>query len=286
MTGYGYAKASDLSRQITVEIRSVNHRFFDASIRCQRSLMFLEDTIRQTARSALERGHIDVFVDYKNSAGSIVNVNDSLAGMYQDALSRLADRLQMKNEELPLSFYAALPEILTVEQAEDDKEQIGVLLMDALSQAICQVEQMRLTEGENLKNDLLVKLSEIENGLQRIEQLAPQVPIRYAERLERRIAELIGDKADPQRIAQEVGIMADRCAVDEEITRFKSHIAQFRETIHLESACGKKLDFLIQEMNREMNTIGSKASDESITRLVVQCKTLIEKLREQIQNVI
>ncbi len=284
MTGYGYSRMTQDTRCITVEIRSVNHRYLDIAPRLPKNLLFLEETLTGTIKSRISRGHIDVYVDYRNTVPGIMKIDKDLVERYRDGIDQISALIGREEAVLP-SFYAMLPDVMRVEPVQDDADAVKALLLSALDEAIDSVVVMREREGKKLRDDILMYASSISATVDLIAEAAPSVPLKYQKRLEKRLSELKLHDIDPVRIAQEVGMMADRCAVDEEIARLRSHITQIRTVCDQESACGKQMDFIVQEMNREMNTIGSKASDEAISKMVISGKNDIEKLREQVQNV-
>lgn len=286
MTGYGREQIVRDGREMTVELKSVNHRFLDVSLRMPRHLSFAEDHIRRQLSAALKRGHVDVFVTYRNARPDArqVTVDTALAAAYRDAMAELSRATGAAND-VPLYRYAQLPDVLTVTENEEDCEAVGALLRDTLALALDDLAQMRAREGAALEADLTVHLQLLEDLRQKILLRAPGVVQDYRQRLIQRVAELGAAEADPQRLAQEVAIFADRAAIDEELSRLESHIHQAYALMGGQAECGSKLNFLVQEMNREVNTIGSKALDGEIAQLVVEAKSEIEKLREQIQNV-
>lgn len=286
MTGYGKVQLSAEGREITVELKSVNHRFLDISCRLPRALSFAEDALRKTIGQYLKRGHVDVFVNYQNMRkdARVVRVDANLAEQYRDAVKQLCE-ITGAEDDCKASYYAQLPEVITVEVAQDDQDAVLALLKDAACQALAQMVNMRTHEGEALKKDLSDHLALMEKQVAMIAVRAPEVPKLYQERLLARLNDMQVNELDQQRLAQEVALMADHCAIDEELSRLSSHIAQTRLVMEQQGEAGRKLDFLVQEMNREANTIGSKASDAEIAQLVVDLKSEIEKLREQIQNV-
>ena len=285
MTGYGSAQTERDGRMITVEVKSVNHRFLDLSFRLPKGLLYLEDDLRRGVSSRISRGHAEVFVTYKNRRADAVRmtVNEELAALYRDAASRLAGILDKPND-CGTAFFASLPDMITLEEAEDDREAVAALAAETLDRALDGLVEMRRREGFRMKGDLETHMALLEDEVTQIEILAPHVPAVYRERLTERLRDL-GAEVDPQRLAQEVALMADRCAIDEELARLRSHFSQMRAAFSEEGPSGKRMDFLIQEMNREVNTIGSKASDAGITLHVVAAKGEIEKMREQVQNV-
>ena len=234
----------------------------------------------------MKRGHVDAFITYRNSRPDArrVSVDPALAAAYRDAMAELSEATGVVND-MPLYRYAQLPDVLTVTENEEDCEAVGALLRDTIALALDDLTRMRSREGEALKADLTVHLKLLESLRQRILARAPGVVEDYRQRLTQRIAELGATEIDSSRVVQEVAIFADRAAIDEELSRLDSHIHQAYLLMDGEAECGSKLNFLVQEMNREVNTIGSKALDAEIARLVVEAKSEIEKLREQIQNV-
>lgn len=286
MTGYGRRQCSRDGREITVEIKTVNHRFLDVSCRLPRALSFAEDALRRQIAGRLRRGHVDVTVGYVNlrSDAREVRVDEALALQYRDALSRLHTALGGENN-IGLSFIASQPDVITVTVCEENQEAVLALLEETASEALDDVCAMRKKEGDVLRADLRSHLDAVAGLREKIAQLAPQVPLIYRDKLKARLKEMGVESLDEQRLVQEVALMADRCAIDEELSRLLSHIAQMRQALDAEEETGRRLDFLTQELNREVNTIGSKASDAEITRLVVEAKSEIEKLREQVQNV-
>ena len=286
MTGYGRTQCVQDGREMTVEVKSVNHRFLDVSPRLPRHLGFAEDMLRKQISGTMQRGHVDVFVTYRNARADArkVTCDAALAAAYRDAMAELAAATGAENN-VSLYEYAQLPDVLTVTEQEEDREAVGELLMQTLSGALKEADAMRLREGEALKNDLTVHLQALEALRVRIAERAPGVTEDYRVRLLQRVAECGVQEIDQQRLIQEVAIFADRAAIDEEISRLDSHIRQAYKLMDGAEMCGSKLNFLVQEMNREVNTIGSKAMDADIAKMVVDAKSEIEKLREQIQTV-
>ncbi len=297
MTGYGRRQVSRDGREMTVEVKTVNHRFLDISCRLPRALSFAEDAVRKQIGAALKRGHADVNVTYLNLCQDArqVRVDEGLARQYRDAMLLMRGTLfevgvnisdEMRHlSDHDVSFIASQPDVLQVTVAEEDQEAVLSLLTEALALALEDVAAMREKEGAALRDDLTFHLGEVQRLRDEINLLAPRVPVIYRDKLQARLRELGVKELDEQRLAQEVAIMADRCAIDEELSRLLSHIGQMRQAIEAEGETGRRLDFLTQELNREVNTIGSKASDAEITKLVVAAKSEIEKLREQVQNV-
>ena len=290
MTGYGRRQRALDGREITVELKTVNHRFLDISCRLPRALSFAEDAVRKQLGAALRRGHVDVNVTYVNLRQDAreVRVDEGLAQQYRAALQKLRETTGEAGLFTPgrdAFWIAQQPEVMQITVKDEDQEAVLSLLSDTLRDALSDVTAMREKEGAALQADLTFHLDEVERLRNEIAQLAPRVPRIYQEKLQARIRELGIQELDQQRLSQEVAIMADRCAIDEELSRLVSHIFQMRQALAAEGETGRRLDFLTQELNREANTIGSKASDADITRLVVAAKSEIEKLREQVQNV-
>lgn len=286
MTGYGRKQVLQDGRELTVEIKTVNHRFLDIAFRLPRAFAFAEDGIRKHMGEYLKRGHADVNMMYRNSRSDAreLSLDEALVAKYADAYRKIG--VLIGNEQpCPPSFIAAQPDVLTLSVCEEDQEAVQKLIGETLEMVLSDVCRMRETEGEALKQDLAFHLDQLDKIRNEIERLAPDVPKAYQEKLQVRLAELGVKEMDPVRLSQEVALMADRCAIDEELSRLISHIAQFRSTMEQEGEVGRRLDFLTQELNREVNTIGSKASDAEIAKLVVAAKSEIEKIREQVQNV-
>ena len=278
MTGYGRCQAVLDGREMTLEVKTVNHRFLDLSFRLPRNVGFLEEMLRRELTSGFQRGHMDVFVAYRNTRSDArqVRVDAALAGAYMEA-ARQVQEIAGAGEPLSAAQLMALPDVVQITEAQEDQGAVEQLVKLALEQVTAQVRAMRAREGDALRRDLTEHLDALAQLRERMAARAPQVPQAYRERLIARLAELA--------VEQEVAIFADKCAIDEELSRLASHIAQMRACLDEDGAVGRRLDFLTQEMNREVNTIGSKASDLEITQAVVAAKSEIEKLREQVQNV-
>ena len=287
MTGYGSAKGTVEGQEITVELKSVNNRFLDCSVRMPRSFLFAEDAVKKAVTAGVTRGKVDVFVSAQASqdSGTVVLVNEGLAREYRDAIARIAESLGLENGLTAFSI-ARLPDVLTVECREIDKDKATAALAEITAKAVEEFNAMREREGEWLRRDMLAKLDTIEKLVSIVEERSPQTVKEYRERLEARLREVLEDRSlDEQRVITEAAIFADRTAVDEETVRLRSHIAQFRTLLQEGSPILRKPDFLVQELNREMNTIGSKCSDSYLAQVVVDLKSELEKIREQIQNV-
>lgn len=287
MTGYGSAKGSVEGQEITVELKSVNNRYLDCSVRLPRNFLFAEDTVKQAVSAGISRGKVDVFVSAQASqdSGTVVSVNEELARGYRDAVARIAETLGLESGLNAFSL-ARFPDVLTVERRELDKDKAAAALSEITAKAVEEFNAMREREGERLRRDMLGKLETIEGLVSVVEERSPQTVKEYRERLEARLRDILADRSlDEQRVITEAAIFADRTAVDEETVRLRSHIAQFRTMLEEGSPIGRKMDFLVQEFNRESNTIGSKCSDASLAKVVVDLKSEIEKIREQLQNV-
>ncbi len=287
MTGYGSARGAVGGQTFLVEIKSVNNRFLDCSVRLPRSFLFAEDTVKNVISSGVSRGKVDVFVTAQSSseADTSVSVNLALAEEYRNALRDIADRLGVEFRA-DAAVIARFPDVLTVEKKELDADEIRGSLSDLTRKALEEFNAMRAREGERLREDMLLKLKNISDLVTVVEERSPETVREYRERLEARLRELLDDRGvDEQRLITEAALFADKTAVDEETVRLRSHIAQFGTMLEDGSPIGRKMDFLMQEFNRESNTIGSKCSDAALAKVVVELKSEIEKLREQLQNV-
>ena len=286
MTGYGSGKIQKNGWEVTVDLKTVNHRFLDLSLRLPRNLAFLEQTVREQVSRQIRRGHVDVFLTVTQPAGSAsqVECDPELAALYVQAAMQIAAKTDVPND-VTVSRLMQQDGVVTLTEAEMDEEAVAAACEEAAAAAAEQVTKMRDQEGIHLKEDLKTHLDAAAVLREKIGERAPLVVAEYRDKLESRLKQLTTDGVEPQRLAQEVAIIADRCAIDEELARLESHIRQMNQYLEAEGEIGKKMDFLIQEMNREANTIGSKASDAGIAQHVVDLKSEIEKLREQIQNV-
>ena len=288
MTSFGRAQSEEGNAHLfSIEMKSVNNRYLDINVRLPKFIIALEEEIRKIINKRLNRGKVDIFINYKNygenSAMPILNM--ALAKKYYNCLKELSNTLDI-TDDITVSKIAKFPEVITLEVQEEDLEEILAELKPLLDSALDSMVDMRVTEGEKLKEDILFKLKDIENKVNNIESLSDEIPKQYKARLEDRLKELTkGIILDEERLAMEVAILADKAAVDEEITRLHSHLDQMRKTLNLNEPIGRKLDFIVQEMNRETNTIGSKANDMDMTNTVINIKNLIEKIREQVQNI-
>ena len=286
MTGCGSGKVQQDGWEVTVDLKTVNHRFLDISMRLPRNIAFLEQTVRDRVSTKVHRGHVDVFLTVRRTDSSSTEVvcDPDLAMLYADAADKLSAQTGVQND-LTVSRLMKMEGVLTLNEREMDEEMVSAICAEATDIAVARLVQMREREGQNLKEDLSVHLDAVFQLRRQILKRAPLVVDEYREKLQARLNNMLTEAIDPQRIVQEVAILADRCAIDEELARLESHIRQMRTYLNTDGEIGKKMDFLIQEMNRETNTIGSKASDAEIAQHVVDLKSEIEKLREQIQNV-
>ncbi len=287
MTGYGRICVERDGRQLTVELKSVNHRFLDLSFRMPRSFNALEDMMRKQIGARLSRGHVDVFVTYRNMRedSRCVMVDEALLSAYMNALDQIREKAALADNRALMQM-AQMHDVLVVTEAEEDQEALKALMRDALSGALDQMVQMRTREGASLKTDILDRINRLEKMTLSIEERYPATVEEYRKRLRTRVEELMeGAVMDEQRLIQEVAVMADRSAIAEETVRLHSHFAQVREMAEAAEPIGRKLDFIVQELNREVNTISSKSQDVPITKLVISAKAEIEKIREQVQNI-
>ncbi|MBS5150184.1 MAG: YicC family protein [Butyricicoccus pullicaecorum] len=287
MTGYGRARKSVDGREISVEVRAVNHRYLDVNLKCPRAYGFLEEALKKAASTRIARGKVDVFVQILGTSADDlkVSVNTALAQHYMNALCALSEATGLPNDVSLLSL-ARMPEVLVEEQAEPDTERLTAGVLEIFHEALGEFDAMRTVEGEKMAADVRMRGQTILSLLEKVEERAPQRTIEYREKLEKRMQELLADTTiDPQRILTEAAVFADRTAIDEETVRLRSHLSQMDEMLKDEKPIGRKLDFLVQEMNRESNTIGSKANDVALSKIVVELKSEIEKIREQIQNI-
>lgn len=287
MTGYGKGIASIDGRELTIELKSVNHRFLDIGMRVPRILSCTEDVVRHTLSARLSRGHVDVFFNYRNTRtdSKTVRIDETLLLAYLKA-AREANQTAGLPDDLTLTAALRLPDVTEIVPEEEDTEVLKELASRATSLAIDALEEMRLSEGQRLRSALLDSVLKMQAYRNSIMERAPFVAEDYRKKLYERISTVITDvEPDASRLATEIALFADRACIDEEIVRLGSHITQFLAYLEAEEPIGRKMDFIIQEMNRECNTIGSKANDSELTAVVLLCKAEIEKLREQIQNV-
>ena len=289
MTGFGRAEYTDGKRNITVEIKSVNHRYSAISVQMPRRYSFSEDRVKAVVKSRLKRGKVDVSIMVENITENDINIklNEPIARQYFENLKTLQDNFDLSGE-ITLRLLATMPDVMKAIPDVDDEEEIAKAILIPVEEAAANLEKMREVEGEKLAEDLLSRGETIKSILDKIAERAPGVVVDYTAKLRERITELLAGNATipEERILTEAAIFADKCAIDEEITRLNSHLIQLKKIVDSPNdAEGKKLDFLVQEMNREANTIGSKANDITITNYMLEIKSEIEKIREQVQNV-
>ena len=288
MTGFGRCEVSEGDRKFTVEMKGVNHRYLDANIRMPKKLNFVDSAIRTVLKQYVTRGKVDIFITYEDFAENQVALkyNESLAKEYLDAFKKMEETFGLEND-IRVSTVSRCPEVLTMEEQSADEDELWKGLKKALEGALKQFVETRGIEGENLKNDIIAKLDGMSEKVACIEVRSPEIVAEYRAKLEEKVKELLADtQMDEGRIAAEVVIFADKICTDEEVVRLKSHIAHMKETFATEeNGIGRKLDFIAQEMNREANTILSKANDIEVSNYAIDLKTEIEKVREQIQNI-
>ena len=289
MTGFGRSEHSDGKRNITVEIKSVNHRYGDISVKMPRRYSFAEEKIKSTVKKTVSRGKVDVSIIVENLTEDDVTVklNAMVAKQYVDNLEELRKSFDLEGD-VTLQFLATLPDVMKAVPDVEDEEEICRAIQIPLEQAVKNLDHMRIVEGQKLSEDLLMRGGLIRDFVKKIEERSPSVTAAYTEKLRERVKELIGNNVTipEDRILLEAAIFADKCSITEELVRLDSHMLQLKNIIEKSSQpAGKKLDFLVQEMNREANTIGSKANDIEITNLMLEIKSEIEKIREQIQNI-
>ena len=287
MTGYGGAKSSEGAYKLSVELKSVNNRYLDTSVRLPRSFMYAEEMVKSTVSAHVSRGKVDVFISFDAAAaeGVAVIVNDDLAAGYKAAIESIGEKLGL-NSELTAYQIAKLPDVLALDKKELEKEEAQKELTRVLGLALADYDAMRQREGRKLFDDISSRLNTLENFVAFIESRSPQTVEEYRDRLTRRMQEILESKQlDESRILTEAAIYADHIATDEETVRLRSHIEQIRGMLADDAPAGRKLDFIVQELNRETNTIGSKCNSGDITRAVLDMKSEIEKIREQVQNI-
>ena len=287
MTGYGRAKLDKNNRIYKIEIKSVNHKYSDITIKIPRSLSYLEDDVKKQIASNISRGKIDVFVGFENysQADKQITINEELAKQYIQKFKKLAEENELSSN-ISITEITKLPDVVTLKETDDDEEIIKDELLECTKEAINNFIEMRLQEGNKIKEDLKKRIDKVETMVNKISGYSTGLIEEYVVKLEERVKELLKtDIVDKSRLAMEVVLYADKCSVEEELTRLTSHIVQFNNFLEVAEPIGKKMDFLLQEMNRETNTIGSKSGSLEITNLVVNIKTELEDIREQIQNI-
>ena len=287
MTGYGKGFAENESARVTIEMKSVNHRYLDLNIKLPKKLNFLESLIRNKISESMFRGKVDVYITLNEHSDACykVSINDIIAKEYFDSIAEMAEKLGVEND-MKASNIVRLPDVIELEETDSDEDSLKELVLSALSDCINQFVDSRIAEGARLEKDLVSKMDEMLVLVDKLEKRSPVIIEEYKERLTTKIHELLEDNnIDENRIAQEVTIYADKVCIDEEMVRLKSHVAETRSVFELDKEVGRKLDFLAQELNREANTILSKSTDVEIADIGITLKTLIEKVREQIQNI-
>lgn len=287
MTGYGKGTAEKDGKSVVVELKTVNHRFLDCNFKLPRTFLFIEDSIKKLISSNLSRGHVELYLTYeqKGVTDGVFDVDLNVANNYLAAAKKLAENTGLDND-ITLSALLKVPDVVVKNQPNEDEELLGSLTMQALKEALDNLKAMRAKEGLSQKADISSKLDNIQASLDKIITFAPLVVEDYRKQLNARISEVVEPTlVDKQRLATEVALYADRCAIDEEITRLGTHIVNMRALLESEEPVGRKMDFLVQEFNRETNTIGSKANDMRITTEVLAIKNEIEKMREQAANI-
>ena len=287
MTGFGRAKLEVNDRIYTIEIKSVNHKYNDISVKLPRNLSYLEDKIKKEVNNNTSRGKIDILVTFENysESGKRIIINHELAQKYIEELKKVAKENDIK-DEIYVTEIAKMPDVLTLKNDEDEESTIEAEVLQGLKEAISNFVQMRQAEGNRIKEDLERRIQDVESNIEKISEHSTGLIEEYIVKLEERIKEILKvDVVDQARLATEVVIYADKCSIEEELTRLKSHVTGFKSLLKEENPVGKKIDFLLQEMNREINTTGSKSGCIEITNLVIQVKTQLEDIREQIQNI-
>ena len=287
MTGFGRATVASDGREITIELKSVNHRYLDLAFRMLRHIGFIEDVLRQLLTEQLSRGHVDIFVNYRNTRtdARTVVIDEALMGAYLSAARKAAAQYELR-DDITLSAAMRFPDVTDVIEAEEDRDAVAALAREAALRAVTAMKRMRAGEGERLCNDLLNRVTTVESIAGKIDVRAPFVVEEYRTKLSERIESMLGGvEVDRTRLATEVALFADKASINEELVRLASHITEMRKVLGADEAAGRRLDFIVQEMNREFNTIGSKANDAEITSLVIAGKGEIEKIREQVQNI-
>ncbi len=287
MTGFGRGEAIAEKRKINIEIKSVNHRYLETNIKMPTNFLYLEGDVRQTIKSRIGRGKVDVFISYENNNEDNYNVkvNTVLAKEYLDAYQKVSDSLLIDND-VRCSSIMRSPEVLKLETVDDDEEVVKELVIDATNKAIDELIAVREAEGERLKEDVISKVEAIREDVAFIESKSDLIVEEYRKKITEKVTELLDEAdIDESRIVQEVIIYADKRCVDEEIVRLNSHIQAVRDTLDEEGSIGRRLDFIVQEMNRESNTILSKVTDKELSNVGIHIKTNVEKVREQIQNI-
>jgi uncharacterized protein (TIGR00255 family) len=286
MTGFGRSKGHSEQLNVTVEIKTVNHRFLEYNIRMPRQLLKIEDLIKKKIEQYINRGRVEVFVliEGKGAVKNKVNVDWSLLDEYYHTIEKIIEKYNLRNE-ISLQDLLSKEEFISIGEEDSDDQELESLVINTVEQAVSQLKRTRITEGIALEKDIENQLFQFNNKVNEIKDYAPNVVSYYAGRLKKRMEELVNGPIDENRLMNEVAIFADKADINEELTRLESHIQQFKQNMKSSDPIGRKLDFFLQEMNREVNTIGSKANDSAIAKEVVEMKSLLEKMKEQVQNI-
>ncbi|MFT4413506.1 YicC/YloC family endoribonuclease [Fredinandcohnia humi] len=286
MTGFGRAKRESGTISVTAEIKSVNHRFCEINIRMPRQFMILEDKMKKAIMEHVRRGRIEVFllVEGEGLVKRTLTIDWGLLDSLVDSINRVQETYQL-TDKITTQQLLSYDHILSIEEKEKENQDLELLVLEVVQSAVIQLKQMREVEGQKLVKDIFTFLDHIEENVHTIQNHAPHVVNQYRERIIKKVNEYVGHEFDENRILTEIALFAEKADISEELTRLQSHISQFRETVHTNEPVGRKLDFIVQEMNREINTIGSKANDSVLAKHVVNMKSLLEKIKEQVQNI-
>ncbi|MBU5306688.1 YicC family protein [Clostridioides mangenotii] len=288
MTGFGRGEYKDDNYYFLVECKTINHKYADINIRMPRKILFLEEKVRNSVKNYIRRGRADIYIKFEVIGNEDISLklDEDLAAQYVDILKRIKDKFDL-SDDISVMSVAKFPDVVSTEEKEEDEDLIWSKLNEAIEESFTRLKEMRTEEGNKLAEDIVMRCDYLSKYIEEIEGFSDRVVEDYREKLNTRISDLVEDPSviDESRLAQEVAIYADKSSITEEIVRFKSHIDQLKKTVIKNESIGRKIDFLIQEMNRETNTIGSKSSDLNITNLVVEVKSELEKIREQIQNI-
>lgn len=289
MTGFGRAVSNEGKEKVfSIEMKSVNHRYLDINIRMPKSMFSLEEKIRRKIKEKLNRGKLDIFINYKSygKTESVAKLNLEFAKSYIDSLRNLKNEFPDLSDDISISLISRHPDVITIEEKEESLDEIWQEISILLDESLEGMLDMRIYEGEKLKENIISKINDVEKFVGNIEEKSYLIVENYKQKLEERLSEILNKiDIDENRIATEVAVFADKSAIDEEITRLNSHLNHFKETLELTEPIGRKLDFIMQEMNREANTIASKSTDLEITNKVIDIKNILEKIREQVQNI-
>ncbi|RFB19118.1 YicC family protein [Bacillus sp. HNG] len=286
MTGFGRAKKESNTFYVQAELKSVNHRFCEINVRLPRQLLFLEDKIKKAIGEHVKRGRVEVFltIEGEGLVKKTISIDWNLLEALVTSTKQIQDKYQL-TDQITTGQLLSNENILSIEEKETENQELQTIILEVIESAALQLRQMREVEGKALIEDIFLFLGQIEENIHTIKEYAPRVVSHYRDRIEKRIKEYIGNEFDENRVLTEVALFAEKADISEELTRLESHISQFRETVQTNEPIGRKLDFIVQEMNREINTIGSKANDSLIAKHVVDLKSLVEKIKEQVQNI-